>query len=217
MVYKVHLIGHSFVTRFKQFLKHNLDQYSYTLNLDPHDVMIQYSGLSGGSVQSLRANLLTDVHDFEPDFVFSDIGSNDLCNRHLTPDSVANSVLDLVDFLVHFANVRIVAVLQILHKIPPSCSTRHPVDTFWFNTRVDETNFLLSQGLSSILQVCFWWHKGFWTEASKQAVFSYDGTHLSHQGQVKYFKSLRALTVYICKWGRVILYVNPRSIRVTAT
>ena len=78
MVYKVQILGHSFVTRFKTFIKQNLDQYSYILNLDPNDIMIQYTRTPGSYVHSLREKHLEDVKDFEPEIVILNIGSNDL-------------------------------------------------------------------------------------------------------------------------------------------
>ena len=43
-------MGDSFVEHFKKFLKDNLDEYSFSLNLSLRDVMIQYSSKRGSTV-----------------------------------------------------------------------------------------------------------------------------------------------------------------------
>lgn len=197
MVFKIHIIGHSYVHHFKTFIRRNSDQFSYNLNLDPKQVMIQYSASPGASVPQLRDRHIQYVQDFEPDIVILDIGTNDLCNKHLTAEALVASLLDLVDHLIYFRNVKFVVVLQILHRVPSLVPIRHPVDIVWFDDRVDEVNLSLTKKLQDTSQACFWRHKAFWSVKSQLEVFSRDGIHLSTQGQRKYFSSLRALVVHL--------------------
>lgn len=64
MTIKILLCGHSFIKRFKNFITENRPDYSYSLNLNPHDFMVQYSGISGGKVHNLWN--IEDIHDFAP-------------------------------------------------------------------------------------------------------------------------------------------------------
>ena len=53
MVYKILLLGHSFISHFKRFVKNNQTHFTYSLNLDPREVMVQYSSLPGATVTAI--------------------------------------------------------------------------------------------------------------------------------------------------------------------
>ena len=114
MVKKILIMGHSYITRLKSYIREDPEQCTFTLNLDPQEVMIQYAG-GGGDVASMRGKPMEVVQDFQPDIVLLQIGTNELyCNIH-TPSSVSSAIVNLVDTLHHIYNVQFVAVLQILH------------------------------------------------------------------------------------------------------
>ena len=157
---KILVMGDSFIANFKEFLKKNWEEYSFSLNLHLREVMIQYSSKRGGTVQKLQTHQLQDVTDFEPDIVFLQIGSNDLFDGANSPESVARSIIDLADKLVSEYKVKFVAVMQIFHRLHPSRPVRYPVDPAWYNPRVDSTNLKLSE-LTNPVHSCLWRHKGF--------------------------------------------------------
>ena len=197
MVYKILLLGHSFISHFKRFVKASRPYFNFSLNLDPREVMVQYSSLPGANVQSLRDSRLTDVKDFEPDIVILQIGTNDLADPKCTHDMLVYARKDLVDTLLYTYHVRYVAVLQILHRFPSTVPTKYKVDIVSFNGKVDLSNDLLSKVLLLIDHCRFWRHKGFWGEQQSQTVAP-DGVHLSSPfGQKRYFYSLRAVIVSI--------------------
>lgn len=84
---RVLVLGHSFVARFKAFLRDNVSKFTFSLNLDPKQFMIQYFGRPGATVSSIRRNLEI-VGDFEPSIVILEIGSNDLCDSMTTAEEV---------------------------------------------------------------------------------------------------------------------------------
>ena len=88
MVYKILLLGHSFISHFKRFVKNNQTHFTYSLNLDPREVMVQYSSLPGATVTAIRKKRLSDVEDFEPDMVILQIGTNDLADDQCTPEFI---------------------------------------------------------------------------------------------------------------------------------
>ena len=53
-VLKTLLLGHSFVSHFKSFVRSRIPELNFNLNLDPKEVMIQYSGKPGATVESLK-------------------------------------------------------------------------------------------------------------------------------------------------------------------
>jgi hypothetical protein len=81
---KMQIVGHSFVTRLKDFIRSG-DGVDFFLNLRPSDYLIQFSGFPGATVGKLREQLDV-VSDFQPDIVFLLVGTNDLYN-----DSVATT------------------------------------------------------------------------------------------------------------------------------
>ena len=191
-------MGDSFVEHFKNFLKDNLDEYSFSLNLSLRDVMIQYSAKRGSTVDKLQRFQLQDVIDFEPEMVFLQIGSNDLRDPKESPESVAKSIIDLAHRLILNYNVKFVALMQIFHRLHPSRPVRYRVDPSWYNPRVDSTNLNLSAQANPD-HSCLWRHKGFWEQSAQEKVFDSDGTHLTFLGNKRFFQSLRALTVHLLK------------------
>ena len=127
MVYKICLLGHSFISHFKRFVKNNQTHFTYSLNLDPSEVMVQYSSFPGATVTAIRKKRLSDVEDFDPDMVILQIGTNDLADDQCTHEILISAITDLVDTLLYTYHVRYVAVLQILHRFPPTVPTKHKV------------------------------------------------------------------------------------------
>ena len=53
---------------------HVVAHFTYSLNLDPREVMVQYSSLTGTTVTAIREKCLSDVEDFDPDMVILQLG-----------------------------------------------------------------------------------------------------------------------------------------------
>ncbi|KAH3833698.1 hypothetical protein DPMN_107010 [Dreissena polymorpha] len=195
---KVQLFGHSFVRHLKDFIRHD-STLRFNLNLHGHP-LVQYSGFSGARVETLH-HRLTEISDFEPEIVVLIIGTNDIYDSSCSILSVANKIEDLVRTLLFELNVRYVVVMQCLHRCTPQVSSKYPVDTIWFNNRVDSLNLLLSERLRSVLdsRACLWRLKGFWTISSKERNFAKDGCHLSSQGQRQLYRNIRAAVVAATK------------------
>lgn len=205
-VLKTLILGHSFVRHFKNFIKSRLSEYNFTLNLDPREVMIQYSGQSGATVDSLRARQLSDVKDFEPELVILDIGTNDLSLPTCNAEMLTSAIEKLIDTLLTDYNVQQVVVIQILHRFQSPRPSRRHINIEKFNSEVDICNQLLSEKLSQKHNCQFWWHKGFWGINQSSTIDS-DGVHLSKpKGQRKYFFNLRAIVVTYLKSVRPKLY-----------
>lgn len=190
MVFKVQLFGHSFIRRFKNFIR-DTEDLCFSLNLDQRDFFIQYSGFPGARVRHLRGHLDV-VSDFKPDLVFLVIGTNDLYDREAR--HTATEIVDLVDTLKFVLKVPEVVVCQTLYRRVPSKPSRYPVDVDIFGKKVDDLNDILESRLKSFGSV-LWRLKGFWSEKSMLMVFDPDGVHLSVEGNRRLFKNIRALVV----------------------
>ena len=111
-VIKTLLLRHSFVTQFKSFVRSRIPELNFNLNLDPKEVMIQYSGKHGATVESLKECQLSVVEDFEPHFVILDIGTNDLALPSSSPEKLASAIVELVHTLLTAPNIRHIVVSQ---------------------------------------------------------------------------------------------------------
>lgn len=196
---RILVLGHSFIVRLKSFLKRNVAEHNFTLNLDPAQFMIQYSGRSGANVEKLRSDLEI-VADFEPTVIVLQIGTNDLCNSFKSIEDVAGSIFALAEHLACKYHVQRVVIMQILHRLPPGRPVRHIVDTAWFNERVDAVNSLIARMVVYHRNITYWKHKGLFDASCLQEALDLDGTHLNETcGYPKYFKNIRAAIVSMKK------------------
>ena len=99
--------------------------------------------------------------------VILQIGTNDLADDQCTHETLISAITDLVDTLLYTYHVRYVAVLQILHRFPPTVPTKHKVDIVAFNGKVDLSNDGLTTELATIKNCRFWRHKSFLGSISK--------------------------------------------------
>lgn len=191
---KVHIIGHSFVSRLKQFIRSEPDlRYDFGLATP---AMVQYNGYPGGTIRTVHKHLEV-VSDFAPDIVVVLLGTNDIYDANVTIKDVANQFHSLLETLIHGFKVPTVVVCQVLHRTPATVATRYPVNYESFNSRVDQLNILLGQQLPQLLpgRAFLWRMKGFWSPDSKLQYFSPDGCHLSRDGQFRLLTNIRAAIV----------------------
>ena len=85
---------------------------------------------------------LQDIGDNAPDVVIQDIGSNDLCDEQSDPDTVALSIIALVEILITDLKLRCLVLCQVL---PPQ---KKPFTEF--NERVWQLNGLLKEAVKGI-------------------------------------------------------------------
>lgn len=193
---KILVQGHSFISRLKDFINANQDNYSLSLNLDPNEFLFTYSGKPGGRV----AHLYSDVclASCTPNIVVLQIGSYDLCNSNISPEEVASAIIQYIEYLSNVIHVQHVIVMQILHRLPPSVPVRYFVDIPLFNQKVDETNYILRQYISGNRHfVTSGKHKGLYEQAALQQALSPDGVHLNEDGYCKYFRNIRAAIIAV--------------------
>ena len=191
---KIHIIGHSFVSRLKQFIKSERDlRFDLGLHNSP---LVQFNGYPGGSVVRVHQPLEV-VEDFSPDIVIVILGTNDIYKSHHPVEEIAGSFYDLVNSLLEMQGPSNVIVCQILHRLTPTVPTRYPVDVDWFNERVDRLNQMLSTNLPYYFpgKSFLWRLKGFWSADSKTKNFAPYGCHLSREGQYCLLSNIRAAAV----------------------
>lgn len=94
------MVGHSFVRRMVEFIERNQDSsfYSRTFGVD-HSCNVETIGSGGRTVNKLIKFDLQMIRGTAPNVILMDIGSNDLCDKEADPDTVALSILALVELL----------------------------------------------------------------------------------------------------------------------
>jgi lysophospholipase L1-like esterase len=92
-------------------------------------------GYLGGNLEVINSRGLDKIRRLQPDLVILKIGSNDLCKQKNSVMDVARGIIEFVLKLRYSYVVHKVAVLQILHRLPPTKEIRYEVDTVWFDKR----------------------------------------------------------------------------------
>ena len=129
MATKILIEGHSFIKRLKIFIRDTRPQFSYALNLRPAEFMIQYSGVSGGTIDKLWND--SSVQDYEPHILIIQCGSNDLCKSTSSPEDVCSSLINYCEHLLNSTTIKHIVILQILQRLTPDRPYRYEVDIEW--------------------------------------------------------------------------------------
>jgi len=95
------LVGHSFVRRMTEFIERNQEEgcYSHTFGLES-TCTIKTIRIGGRTVDKLIKHDLQDIRVTAPNVVILDISSNDLCDEQSDPNTVALSIIALVEILI---------------------------------------------------------------------------------------------------------------------
>ncbi|XP_078363441.1 uncharacterized protein LOC144647517 [Oculina patagonica] len=189
---KVLILGHSFVRRFKLFVSEGIDERTYP-DLDLSAVDLHFLGIGGRTVPKTRSFDLEDVRALQPEIVILEIGSNDLCEVGLRPETVGSNIESFVCTLHEVCKVAYVMVCQVIHRAsPPSHSPQ-------YNADVDILNQYLQVVLEPLPFAEFWSHKGL--KAPNIPIFRRDGVHLNDQANYALYRSYRG--AILCALKRV--------------
>ena len=111
------LVGHSFVRRTTEFIERNQEDGSYTHTFGLESTCtVKTIGTGGRTVDKLIKYDLQDIRDTAPNVVILDIGSNDLCDEQSDPDTVALSIIALVEILIKDLKLRCLVLCQVLPR-----------------------------------------------------------------------------------------------------
>ena len=117
MATEVLILGHSFNSRFYDFLRFNVRaDVNLNLNLNPHSEQVFFRGYPGANIDHIKERCLHMVGSLEPTVVLLQVGSNDLCQLHKSVQDIEQKLIGLVLTLKCCYLVQRVAVLQILHR-----------------------------------------------------------------------------------------------------
>ena len=188
---KVLILGHSFVSRFKTFVYQGGDR---RVKRDLHlsrSARVFFQGVGVRTVDKLRALDLHDVRRLKPDIVILEIGSNDLCQLGVKPETVGSKIEALVHILQNQCHVNYIMVCQVINR------TAIPREVPLYNERVALLNQYLSVVLETLDFVQFWCHKGL--RKPNIPVICGDGVHLNAQGHYALYRSYRGAILFALK------------------
>ena len=178
---RIMILGHSFVWRLARFIAEtDLPCVNQKFQLTTASA-VSFHGIGGRTVLKLWQFDLTAIARFNPNIIILEIGSNDLCNPHLSVDNIATNILQVVQTIHFHYHVAHVIISQILpRRSPPQMSPP-------YNTRVEQLNQQLRHLFTPVPFATFWFHYSI--RRSKSPVFLRDGIHLNHTGNHFLFHS----------------------------
>ena len=119
------VLGHSFVRRLKEFAAHNHSDGTYDLNLGLSNVCsVIFHGIGGRTVDKMIRNDLDKIRSAAPNIVVLELGSNDLCDKDSDPETIALSIVALVELLITELSLRFIAVCEVTASQIESYITR---------------------------------------------------------------------------------------------
>ena len=194
--------GHSFVTRFEDYIHRNPRKDNLGL---PHDqIELYYYGISGAKVDNLLDPAhLWEVERIRPELVIVEIGTNDLAKASVKPADLAWKTKYLVRELKNRL-VRRVVVNQVIYRGPEGM--KRAVDNF--RGKVVIYNKLCRAALATEPGCTFWKHHCLW-KYIEHLVKPKDGTHLNELGQLKLCRSLKGGVICSMKIIRPAFYNWP--------
>jgi len=184
-------IGHSFINHLKPFIASGSPVMNVVnLNLDPQyfvNTLVGRSGATAGGRRSIQSALHV-IDQINPNMVFLEIGSNDLCDENREPMHISVDIVSLARFIKIGYGISCVVIGKILPRT-------HRVDMNAYNIRVGATNRHIRHLASQELGIYTWRHRGFSNPTINP--FHTDGVHLNKtHGIPKYIRSLRHAVLF---------------------
>ena len=110
---RVTVVGHSFIRRLSEDLTKSMGYYhNFGFKFEVAEVDILEKG--GMKIDNAKQHSLEIIRS-NPDLVYIELGSNDVCRRWMSPKEIGMDMIDLVDELVRLG-VKKVIVRETLYR-----------------------------------------------------------------------------------------------------
>ena len=141
--------------------------------------------------QKFFAYDLEYVRALQPEIIILEIGSNDLCEVGVRPETVGSNSSDvesLVSTLHKVCQAAFIVVCQTIHRatLPSHCPG--------YNSSVDIFNNYLEVVLEPLSFAVFWHHKGL--RQRTVPILKRDGVHLNDHGNYALYRSYRGAILF---------------------
>lgn len=176
------ILGHSFVRRMSDFLKKRGGNSSSREHFDLQNTcLVKLLGNGGRTVEKLLRLDLPAIRSANPDILILEIGSNDLCDPSLDPETLSETIIAFVEVLRHEIRQRFTVLCQVIPRLHPAFPA--------YNWRVRKLNKCLRETLSDSSVVKVWRHRGLSNPAKN--IYLRDGVHLNKRGHKALYRSYR--------------------------
>ena len=171
---RIMVLGHSFVWRLEKFLNETALPCLPSHLINSTNTTLRFNGIGGQTVPQLRRVAVSEIRRCQPHLLIIEIGSNDLCNPHVTPDQLAQDIFNFIQTCYYHHKVPFTIVNQVLKRnhLPPALPS--------YNERVFRLNTLLHNKFQNIEFAVFWYHHSL--TRAKTPILALDGIHLNHIG-----------------------------------
>ena len=159
-------------------------------------VNIHFVGIGGRTVSKILAYALQYVRALQPDIIILEIGSNDLCEVRIHPETVGSNVESLVSILHKVCQAAFIVACQTIHRatLPSQCPE--------YNSFLDILNTYLEVVLKPLSFAEFWHHKGLCQP--NVPILKRDGVHLN-KGKLRPLPQL-SWSHFVCDAAHLILF-----------
>ena len=193
------MLGHSYVTRFKQgqlaWLRHiqHTQSFNESINLDGLQIDLKLRGQGGCMIHDMTEQM-EDTQYLRPQIVILELAQNDLCWKEYNTQDLAQELYEEALYMFDiYERLELVVVCQVLKKSKFKRGDKELKD---FNKDVDTFNYTFLNLTRDDTRIARWTHKGL-QQLTK--VTSTDGTHPNTIGGYwQYQKSISAC----CKFSK---------------
>ena len=186
---RVCLFGHSFPARADRFK----GAHSQSFASLPDDCVMDIKGHSGLTFSRISRNpsrFLSALKGY--DIIIVDLGTNDLCDMHITPSSLVSRAMGLMDLFDQFeVKPKCIVFLAVLQRT--QITRQGQVTLTTFNHRVKKFNAQLAKGVKPLypkVQVKSQNKYG-------QSKYVYDGCHLTNERMRMYINNVLSVVTRI--------------------
>lgn len=196
---KALIVGSSFVRRLRDDIRsENSELLMENFGLDLMKVCFMCKG--GWRLADVE-HRLEEIRQLAPDFVFVQVGANDLAQAPGPGpgfDMVGERLVHLAERIQHLPSVKAVTVGQSMNRRVGKY-IRTPAEEKLFNNQAQSLNTFLKRRCADESNVIYWRHKGLTcpSESGRGDTLGADGVHLSQRGQYKFFKSIKGALVHM--------------------
>ena len=106
------ILGHSFVRRMKDFLNNNVRNQNFDLQ---NSTVVRLLG-NGGRI--LRFDLPA-IKEVDLDILLLEIGSNDLCDPSVDPETLSETIIAFVELLQKEIKQNFTIIFQVIPRLEP--------------------------------------------------------------------------------------------------
>ena len=183
--FKCTIVGSSFIRRLRDDIATSADP-QFSAHFGIQNARISYVRKGGWKLHDVQLHRLAILAS-SLDFLFFQIGSNDLCNPACQPESLADSILRAALDLAQASGAHLAFVSQITKRAVGTYMSAEAVQAF--EAASLRANHYLHTQAVKYPSVHFWKHHGL--ERPATPFLDPDSVHLNPRGQFKLYKSIR--------------------------